>query len=256
MKHKRKHVSLSDDNNSVDSNRFFSNRETNKLGVHFLTDFDGTLTLVPGAKLVYTPFYQSLLKGYKSSGPLLNYQTTPMLSTDDLVERLHEEFDNKSPRDPRRIMASAVSFFKYMVQQDDVRILISTKNRAPYIIAMFRYEGFSADEINRMTIYNARKDENVILFSSNKNQLIPTQIYILDDSKSDLDLMEKAALASKRSFTKVYAHHCNPGAFQWDEYKQSISSDSAARKKVQDNLNQGLSLSFLDDEEDLSNLFR
>ncbi|CDZ79308.1 hypothetical protein BN59_03626 [Legionella massiliensis] len=197
--------------------------------VDIFTDFDGTVTGRAGNETVFTPFYQSLLQNYQ---PLPNfvqdYKETPMKNAEELLRLFEEKFGPYNPSfnyaeqtDGDLLMSpAAVTFFHELLSCDSqVRINIITKNRVEYIAALFRYQGFSEEEIAKLTIMcSGAKYFDV---SHLLRQARPSHIYVLDDSVTDFEAMKLAVLDSGVAAT-MHGYRLSPGQFDWEQYLSDI----------------------------------
>jgi 2-hydroxy-3-keto-5-methylthiopentenyl-1-phosphate phosphatase len=196
-----------------------------------LTDFDGTITGKSGSETVFTSFYQSLL----GEGKRADYYSRSFKSAQE-VQKLFEEkfgkFDSNfdySQKDAGILMSKeAVSFFKEALHNHDHSILIITKNRKDYIQALFRFHGFTEDEINKLTIndsglkYEAAMNH---LTSVEYRQNRPDYIYILDDNREDYQEMVRAVeIWSKLHSEQIKQYNESPGQFKWAQYQQDIQT--------------------------------
>ena len=129
--------------------------------VHIYTDFDGTITAAEGSKAVFSPFFNSLLVGYKE-GVEQDYKLTPMQAS-DVVQSLFEakfgkydEHFKQTQEDVELLMSpKAVAFFHEALKSSNVKVSIVTRNRHDYIEAMLRYQGFSEHEIAQFNIMDS-----------------------------------------------------------------------------------------------------
>lgn len=198
-----------------------------KTKIQIYTDFDGTITSKPGGQTVFLPFYQSLLVGYQT-GLRQDYKKISMHSPNALQSLFEKEFGKYIPNHTSHAILmnqNAVNFFHETLKQDNVTINIVTRNRKEYIIAMFRYQGFLPEEIEKMTIMQSgRKREDVsrhlLLQRANK----PTHILILDDDKSDFTAMMQAAQTKIDPEKQVLKGiHNPPGTFDWISHQTLIN---------------------------------
>lgn len=190
-----------------------NNRKNKKIEI--LTDFDGTLTEIPGGDLVFTDFFQNLQ--LEKDADYLS-QLFPLA---DLVAMMKEEFSEyeqeNSARDPRRISQAAVSFLKNMLKNQDVGIYIITRNNPEYVSAMLAYERFSSEEIEQLPIVNANKYTAASQYMMDKT---PQVVYVFDDNLSDAKDM--AAGAKTQTCGEIVMVSEAPGHFAWTTYEQDI----------------------------------
>lgn len=192
------------------------------------SDFDGTATSRAGEKTVFSTFYQSLLEGYKE-GVRQHYITTPMKAADkvhSLFERKFGTYDlNMTPskEDADLLMSpEAVLFFHEALKNGLVSVNFITKNRADYIKALFRYQGFSEEEISRLNIMDSRNKYDDVT----KNILTQkdvTRIYVLDDSSDDFNKMTQA-ISDYGHTAEIMGHNEKAGTFQWTQYLAEIKT--------------------------------
>ena len=115
------------------------------------TDFDGTVTHREGAGTVFSEFYQSLLdidESLKGKG----YKDAPM--KEDLQSLFEQKFGEykedvtfTKPDADMLMSADAAAFFREALSNPEVKIHIVTRNRRDYIIALFKYQGFSQQDL-------------------------------------------------------------------------------------------------------------
>lgn len=191
------------------------------------TDFDGTVTNRAGGNTVFTPFYQSLLVGYQ--GVIQNYRTAAMENSEkvqSLFETKFGKYDenfNHSQCDADLLMSSdAVAFFHEALNNDNVTVYIVTKNRFEYIEELFKYHGFSQNEIEKLKIMDSGNkfiDVNSAL-QCQKDEA--SHLYILDDSADDYNEMMRAAHANNYQENQIYGDNKTPGTFEWSRYLKEI----------------------------------
>ena len=198
------------------------------------TDFDGTVTSREGNKAVFTPFYQSLLIGYEA-GKVQDYKHTLMKSDED-VQKLflekfgiyNDQFDFNKPDADMLMAPSAIQFFHGLLNCDEVSINIVTKNRAEYIKALFKYQGFSDSEINKLNIMqsgNKFLDVNRDLQQRTKRNQQPSFLYILDDFNADYSAMITAAQINSYREDQIKGFTNKPGTFAWETYLEEVRLD-------------------------------
>ncbi|MBL7481526.1 hypothetical protein [Legionella bononiensis] len=198
------------------------------------TDFDGTVTSREGNKAVFTPFYQSLLIGYEA-GKVQDYKHTPMKSEADVQQLFQEkfgiyndQFDFSKPDADMLMAPSAIQFFHGLLNNDEVSINIVTKNRAEYIKALFKYQGFSDMEINKLNILqsgNKFLDVNKDLQQRTKGNQQPSFLYILDDFSADYSAMITAAKINTYRDDQIKGFTNKPGTFDWETYLEEVRLD-------------------------------
>ena len=199
------------------------------------SDFDGTATSQVGLNTINSAFYQSLLEGY-TPGVIQNYSEARLKST-EVVQRLFlEKFGqylgthNPTLDDNRLLMSpNAVSFFREALASPHIKVNIVSKNREDYIKEMFRYQGFSAEEISKltimsMTIKRTSVKEDLMSLPANPNR----HLFIFDDDMADYNQMCWAALDCNYSVDNIHGCYHPPEEDAW------LSN----LKEVQETLNQ------------------
>ncbi|MDR3503822.1 MAG: hypothetical protein P4L79_14685 [Legionella sp.] len=203
------------------------------------TDFDGTLSGREGGKTVFEEFYQSLLNGYV---PRVSQDyRKPPLKDSDTVQSLFEaqfgpynkKFNYDQPEADLLLSREAVEFLHDMLSNDDVSVQIITRNRADYIRALLTYQGFNAEELNKLGIFDSvRKDMAVQGFLSQQTDII-SSIYVLDDSRADYNYMVNAVASFGFTDEKIQKYHKMPGCFEWGIYQQAIHNLLQAPPRVE-----------------------
>lgn len=208
--------------------------------VIIFSDFDGTITNRRGGNLVFTPFFQSLLLGYEKGKTNLNYKRAPILSEEGIVATFREKFgtygldfdiskkigDEESYNDIDILMSKeTLESFHALLKNPHVSIRIITKNRIEYTKALFKYQGFSDTEINRLQIID---DIHVSKGDEVKKQLQAIDpkadfVYVLDDDQNDCESMFQGVKASSYNDEQIKRHQEYPGQFNWKNYLQEIN---------------------------------
>ncbi|KTC83490.1 hypothetical protein [Legionella cincinnatiensis] len=192
------------------------------------TDFDGTITEKPGGNVVFTEFYQSLLRGYKE-GVRQDYKRTPMKELSEIHSifeakfgKYNENFQYKQKDISFLMNPNAVKFFHKILRNPDIAVNIVTKNRVEYIKAVFRYQGFSDAEINQLTIFDSGDkffDVNSQL-AHQKDKA--NRIYILDDSEAEYIEMFRAVKNNGYNEKEIRGYNKKSGQFAWIQYLKYI----------------------------------
>lgn len=185
-----------------------------KIGL--LSDFDGTLTRVPGENLVNQPFYRTLLKnpnqqGYRKAGINKHGDDEGLIEPSKLVDALKAEFitnyENKHPgqRDPHRLTEGAIKFLHFALAQQEIgkaEIHIRTKNNVAYVEALLKLEGFTNEQIKLLDIvhesHSARNDKAAEM--ANLNGITEMRVY--DDGhngEAANDMRNKFIAARKKA---------------------------------------------------------
>jgi hypothetical protein len=205
------------------------------------TDFDGTVTGKVGSTTVFSPFYQSLLAGY-SVGKIQDYRQTPMKSREEVQQLFEEQFGlfndsfDYTQNDTTMLMsADAVTFFHELLKKEQVTINIITRNRADYITALLSYQGFSEEEIKKITFDDSGYKFDAVNRDLNKLKEKPAYLYILDDDgKSDYPAMYQAAQLNSYKVDQIHGYNELPGQFKWSTYQKDILELLAIKEKTEE----------------------
>ncbi|AMP88265.1 HAD family hydrolase [Legionella pneumophila] len=196
--------------------------------VIIFTDFDGTVTGRSGNQTVFTEFYQSLLQGYKMDVEQ-DYKSTPMkdpIEIQALFEakfgKYNENFDHSQQDADFLMRPEAVAFFHEVLKNDDVTVNIVTKNRVEYIQAVFKYQGFSDEEIRKLTILESGYKFNDVNSRLNHQSEKANRVYIFDDSPADYAQMLRAVKSNGYNEDEIREYCKNPGEFEWSEYLEDV----------------------------------
>lgn len=194
------------------------------------SDYDGTLTQRSGNNTVFTPFYQSLLQGYKTGVTQDSYKT-PLLKSETEVQELFaakfgkydNHFDHTQVDADMLISADAVTFLHEILKNEQIKLRIITKNRKDYIQAMLQYQGFTPEEINKMIIFDSGlKMQSVLTDLQPHLHKEVSKIYILDDSKPDFGQMLRAVSIRGFKDEQIQPYNLMPGQFEWSSYQRDI----------------------------------
>ncbi|WP_131781644.1 hypothetical protein [Legionella gresilensis] len=212
--------------------------------VIIFADFDGTVTGRAGGGIngaVFSDFYRKLLN---SDPNKYDYKNDPMKSQEDVQKAFEVKFGKYSkdinynmPDADLLMTATAVEFFREMLKLDNVEINIVTRNRWDYIVNVFKYHGFTEQEIGKIRILDSyTKDYEVAMCLKKGGH----KVFILDDSENDLKKMiegtqkvgyseEDVSYDVEYDKNKAYsaekpiqAIQHQPGQFTWDIYEQEI----------------------------------
>ncbi|HAU1321867.1 TPA: HAD family hydrolase [Legionella pneumophila] len=196
--------------------------------VIIFTDFDGTVTGRSGNETVFTEFYQSLLQGYKKDVEQ-DYKSTPMkdpIEVQALFEakfgKYNENFDHSQQDADFLMRPEAVAFFHEVLKNDDVTVNIVTKNRVEYIQAVFKYQGFSDEEIRKLTTLESGYKFNDVNSQLNNQTEKANRIYVLDDSPTDYAAMLHAVKSNGYNDEEIRGYRKNPGEFEWSQYLEDV----------------------------------
>ena len=211
--------------------------------VRIYSDFDGTISNRAGSKAVFTEFYQSLLQGY-TKGVTQDYKNTPMKNPQEVHSLLTAKFGaydqhfNHSQEDVDFLISpEALRFFHELLKNDQVSIIIVTKNRTEYIKALFKFQGFSDEELNKLSIFSSGfKFEDIDSHCKMQTEK-PERVYLFEDSAEDFSLMMNAVKANGFKEEEIRGYHKKPGYFSWLEYLKDIlkfapPSDFKSKDKV------------------------
>lgn len=194
------------------------------------SDYDGTLTQRSGNKTVFTPFYQSLLQGYKTGVTQDSYKNPPLKSETEVQElfeakfgKYDNHFDHTQIDADMLISADAVTFLHEILKNEQIKLRIITKNRKDYIQAMLQYQGFTSEEINKIIIFDSGlKMQSVLTDLQPYPHKEVRKIYILDDSKPDFGQMLRAVKIRGFKDEQIQQYNLMPGQFEWSSYQHNI----------------------------------
>lgn len=185
------------------------------------TDFDGTITKLPGSQVVFGSFYRSLL----IDPPEKQYKNVSMKNENVVQQLFKEQFDTNDSGQPppgdRGVLMTdeAIAFFRYALNNDEIKVHIISRNRDDYIRALFSYHGFSPAEISRLAI-NCKDNKQRAVSAYIANMQDMSKIYVLDDDEKDYQLMMQAV--QHLDSDKIAGVHEAPGTFKWQAYLQQI----------------------------------
>jgi len=197
----------------------------NQRHIAIYTDFDGTVTGTEGSKAVFSPFYNSLLVPGSGS----DYKSCRMKSPEE-VASIFAQNDAYLKSINMLMSDKAVAFFHTALASSDISVTIVTKNRADYIIAMLKHQGFSDAEISQLKIKDSGYKYNDVQIDLNSYETKAEHLYILDDSKADFSEMMRAAQDAGIKEHQISAYRCEVGSFAWDKYQEDISDKLAHYK--------------------------
>lgn len=204
----------------------------NQAKICIYSDFDGTATGRSGEKTVFTEFYQSMLQ----KQILGDYRSSPMKSHEEMIALFtakfgvfNEQFNYKQPDADLLVSRDALAYFHEALNNEQVSVNFVTKNRAGYIKAMLAYQGFSAEELNKLTVMDSANKYADVMMDSGYRESKPEHIYIFDDSGRDLNSMLAAAKQSN-CINKVKAYSSAPGCFHWSHYLQNLQAIAGTKE--------------------------
>lgn len=190
----------------------------------FFTDFDGTFTGATGQDVFDSVFLK----------PVLNKCHFYQLAHDDLKKifgKYHDVYDYNKNKSMSRFLlsADAVKFLKKVLENEEVEIVIVSRNYSTYIISLLKYHQFTDTEIEKITVYGNRskeKQEMVENHLTKNNYEDAEHIYVLDDSERDYKGMLAAVSRYNQKNPKfeTHHHHCLPGQFKWSVYSNEIEN--------------------------------
>lgn len=220
--------------------------------VYIISDFDGTLTNRVGFSTVSTPFYQSLLV----NGGKPNYARDQLISDSQVQDKFKQEFGDHWPNSQYTGMLAdslipedTVKVLHQLLLMEGVNFRIISKNRADYIQALLRYQGFEEKEIAKIQFGGGQKDQEVMkqeIIPYQSTNPTPAEVWVLDDNKSDLRSMVQALNAKgylsvyedvfasegniEKSIDCTHIVYNSPGQFDWqgilESVKQSLRPDT------------------------------
>lgn len=187
------------------------------------SDFDGTLTALNGAASTSSVFYKTLFNDDKK-----------IKDSDELQALFTEYF--KDPSDPMLITPDAVAYLKAALSSPDVRIHIVTRNLAPYIQALLKFQGFTDEQIASLIIMDSKNEPPVSagVYQSLKYNHVVQQVvqyaadqvvsvHVFDDDIVDGREMAKAIKDTLRMDPTLISQRS--GEFKWEIYQMALHSD-------------------------------
>lgn len=198
------------------------------------SDFDGTITGRAGKETVFCPFYESLMVDAKTKKSPDDYHSPAFKKPHELQSifeikfgKYDTSFNYNQPDADLLMSADTVAFFKAALNTPEVTINIISKNRKDYIYALFRYHGFTEDEISRLLIDDSGWKAVAVYQSLTLPENIsnkPSCLYILDDSSVDFEQMVSTAKNPMFGFLpeQIKEYNKQPGQFDWKQYHCDI----------------------------------
>lgn len=196
------------------------------------TDFDGTLTGQDGETTTSSDFYQSLFNVSAAGGP----QQAELKAPEVLNHLFKKHFGEDGKDSEMLISPQAIDYLKASLSDPDVRLHIVSRNIGDYIRALEKYQEFTAAEIERLTILDARCVPQV---SAGKNlnlkyTLVEQHVkqnyksadikigraYVFDDNRVDCQAMSDALRACDIEPTMI---HTFAGGFDWKIYQDALA---------------------------------
>jgi len=213
--------------------------EIKKPKIRCYLDFDGTLTKSSGLLTIESEFYRSLFvnPSQVTSG---NYDKTEteggvnLKTEEERWELIKNEFKEEGSQFSNLLITESAKRLLKMMIEINADIIVVSKNRKEYIKDMFKWAGFSKEEITKFTIYDVRdyggnKFDRVTEHEMKLNKPA-AGIVIADDSKGDYDQMLFAINNLEDENGKVYsdekiiARNCVAGEFNGDELIEKVQS--------------------------------
>jgi len=187
----------------------------NKLIV--FTDFDGTLTGLPGRSLMTHQFYEYVSDKCINEAGIRN---------EEKIQKAFAKLKTESPQSPIFMSKDAVEFLHGMLARPNVKVNIISRNVRWYIEAVLKYQGFTPDEMGRLTIMgpSPHKGKAVELLCKKQLEDSTQAVYVLDDDPRDRTAMEDAVRSARPSLEEVYVPNQKAGEFQWGLYLRTIQN--------------------------------
>lgn len=222
---------------------FYIPRAAMTKSVIIFSDFDGTITNRPGGRLVFTPFFRSLqilnvegiIPPYYKHGPMkpedkivaiFREKFGPYSLDFDYSKKVSEEGNDKENYIDILMSKETVESFHALLRNPNVSIRIITKNRIEYTKALFKYQGFSDSEIERLHII-----DQILLSKGNEVEKVlhtvnpkADFVYVLDDDTSDYESMLQGVQNCLYTETQIKRANVPPGQFKWKDYLQEINT--------------------------------
>jgi hypothetical protein len=114
-----------------------------------------------------------------------------------------------------------LEFLTVALKYECISVNIITKNRADYIKKILEFQNFSLEQLANIHIDDTgNKAQAVQRLIKNKE----AEVFICDDSFSDMALMEKAAIALVDSPRQLHTFLNMPGQFPWNIITNQVNS--------------------------------
>jgi hypothetical protein len=213
----------------------FSDAKTmSKPVVRFYFDFDGTLTSLPGASLVFTPFYKSCVGNYNDIyAKKYNKKYKPSdfanlhLSADVILEKLHGQNNNPNAID-FEMRPACVSLLQYLLSDNNnftADIHIVSKNIGEYITAVLMHHGFTENELSKLTIHDIVADKQIVVADIEKvSKKRPASVLAFDDNESDLTSMWVGCLNANYDDENIHIFLITPEGLCQYQYSNEITA--------------------------------
>ncbi len=205
--------------------------------VIILSDFDGTATKTVGSRLVFTPFYKSLLVNEGMVNEEYEY-LAKMKSPEERMALFEKEFVDGSH--PFLICPEAVNFYHEVLKQESVKLVFITKNQKDYIQTMLAFQGFTEEELAKTAISMPFRQDGALVNKGAATISIlecygkfAELVLILDDDAVDCRIMSSTAGIYFRNLEKkvqIDVHHEAVGHFKWKNYQECIENALSATR--------------------------
>ena len=209
-----------------------SNQPNKIKKVVIFTDFDGTITGMPGNDLISSQEYKKLYNVKKKYSDYEgSYMSPELLFTEDTINTYFEEI-KKDEKDTKNISEKAKIFLKWAVNpESNVDVVIISRNRIDYIELMLKKNGIT-DNYTILPIDTNKEITitNYIDINNEFKQQYPS-IIILDDTYEDFKLMKNAVdtynLGNIIKSNIIYAQNKKPKEYPdvWATLQKNIEDD-------------------------------
>jgi len=180
-------------------------------------NFDGTLTGCDGSKTIFTELYESLKKD-----PKRDYIEAEFLDPNEMKQKLQIGLQQQAYA-TMRLTKGACNFLKEMLALD-AQIIVTGRNRREYMKAILAFEGLSADERNKITIFDINNLEygtyDAVIKFANENTKKRYTI-ICDNDPSDFEHTKRAVEEASRT-TTILSYCKKPGMFKWEDIASEL----------------------------------
>ncbi|WP_058480405.1 HAD family hydrolase [Legionella waltersii] len=179
----------------------------------FFSDFDGTLTGLEGDSIIMKDdlgaarerkFVSTLF--ITKNAPNKHFHE-PMLESNELQAKFVAQFGIYDPNKlnfetgmGRLLMKpEAVAALHELLKHDNAKFNIISANRKEYVLAMLRYQGFTPEEMSKITLYAREinkpyqsKDVSAKALLEGYKDITNAEVFVLDDSPKDRDRIVSA----------------------------------------------------------------
>ncbi|MCA0402665.1 MAG: hypothetical protein LCH30_02595 [Proteobacteria bacterium] len=187
------------------------------MDIFVFSDFDGTMTDLEGFSATKLDFYKSLKRKFGEADHLWVERMVESFKTEfgEFSEKAYKKGENSK----LLINRDALATFKLLIQKEEVKIFIITRNVKCYVEALLQYQGFTNEELAKITIIASGDKYQTVKVQLEKPQTKPSKSFIFEDNQNDANAMKKAV--SELSID-VEVHVKKPGNFEWDSYLKNI----------------------------------